>query len=72
MLNTSFTVESAAGTVATFKTDEQGHFKVELLPGRYTIRIQEPMIKARMWLADIEVMADGFKKVHWDCDTGIR
>jgi hypothetical protein len=73
MPNTSFLVETAAGTVATFKTDEKGHFKVELPPGRYTIRIEQPMMKGRgCGLADIEVTAGSFKNVHWDCDTGMR
>ena len=73
MPNTVFAVETAAGTVATFKTDEKGHFKVELPPGRYSIRIKEPTMKGRgCGLADIEVTAAGFKEVHWDCDTGMR
>ena|SRR5256885_2603662 len=73
MSNASFLVESAAGTVASFKTDEKGHFKVELPPGRYTIRIEKPMMKGRgCGLADIEVTPGSFKNVHWDCDTGMR
>jgi hypothetical protein len=73
MPNTSFLVETAAGTVATFKTDEKGRFKVELPPGRYAIKIQVPQMKGHgCGLADIEVTAGSFKSVKLDCDTGMR
>jgi hypothetical protein len=73
MPNTAFRVETAAGTVATFKTDEKGHFKVELPPGRYAIRIQVPQMKGHgCGLMDIEVTAGSFKNVKLDCDTGMR
>lgn len=73
MPNTNFFVETAAGKVATFKTDQQGNFKVELPPGRYAIRIQNPKIKGRgCGLTDIEVSAGSFKKVRLDCDSGMR
>lgn len=73
LANTSFSVETAAGKIATFKTDEQGHFKVELPPGKYTIKMEQPRMKGRgCSLADIEVTAANFKHVHLNCDTGIR
>jgi hypothetical protein len=74
MPNTSFLVENAAGgTIVTFKTDEKGHFKVELPPGRYAIKIEVPQMKGHgCGLADIEVTAGTFKTVKLDCDTGMR
>lgn len=73
MANTSFFVETPAGKVATFQTDEHGHFRVELAPGKYTIRIQKPQMKGPgCGLPDVEVTAAGFKKVSLNCDTGIR
>lgn len=73
LADTSFIVETPAGKVATFKTDQQGHFRVELAPGKYTIKIQKPQMKGSgCGLADIEVTASGFKKVTLNCDTGIR
>jgi hypothetical protein len=73
MANISFRVESAAGVVATFKTDGEGNFKVELPPGRYGIKIQQPQMKGRgCALDDVEVKAGDFKKVTLNCDSGIR
>ena len=73
LANTSFLVETPAGKVATFKTDEQGRFRVELAPGKYNIKIQKPQMKGlACGLLDIEVTAAGFKKVSLSCDTGIR
>jgi hypothetical protein len=73
--NANCVVETAAGKIKTFATDEHGHFKVELPPGRYTIRTAERVgMKGRgCALADIEVTAGGgFKQVHLECDTGMR
>jgi hypothetical protein len=71
--NTAFLVETATGIVATFKTDEKGHFKVELPPGRYAIKIEVPQMKGHgCGLVDIEVTAGNFKTVKLDCDTGMR
>ena len=73
LANTSFFVESAAGKVATFKTDPEGHFKVELPPGKYTIRIERPQMKRRgCALRDIEVTEGNFKKIQLNCDSGMR
>jgi hypothetical protein len=73
MAATAFLVETPAGKITTFTTDAQGKFKVELPPGKYTIRIQQPMMKGRgCSLADIEVTAGSFKKVRLDCDSGMR
>lgn len=72
--NASFFVESASGSqVATFKTDDKGHFKIALPPGRYAIRAEKAGMKGRgCGLQDIEVTAAGYKQVKLDCDTGMR
>jgi hypothetical protein len=73
MANMPFVVENAAGLVTTFTTDEHGHFRVALAPGKYTIKIQKPQMKGLgCGLPDIEVTAAGFKKVNLNCDTGMR
>jgi hypothetical protein len=73
MKNINFVVEAAGGKVVTFKTDDQGGFKLPLPPGRYSIRIQDPAIKGRgCGLNDVEVTATGFKKVTLNCDSGMR
>ena len=73
MKNANFLVEGTAGKVATFKTDDQGNFKVALPPGRYSIKIQERMMKARgCGVTDIEVTTTGYKKIELNCDIGLR
>ena len=73
MANVSFRVEAAGATVTTFKTDAKGYFKVDLPPGRYRVRIEQPLMKGRgCALSDVEVTAGLFKKVHLDCDSGMR
>jgi Carboxypeptidase regulatory-like domain len=73
LANATFQVESAAGTIKTFTTDEHGHFKVDLPPGRYAISTERTGMKGRgCGLKDIEVTAAGFKQVTLECDTGMR
>ena len=73
LANATFLVETAAGTIKTFTTDEHGHFKVDLPPGRYAIRAERTGMKGRgCGLTDIEVTGTGFKQVTLECDTGMR
>jgi hypothetical protein len=73
LANTSFRVEAAGITVATFKTDAKGYFKIDLPPGRYDIRIEQPIMKGPgCGLSDVEVTAGVFKKIHLNCDSGMR
>jgi hypothetical protein len=70
--NTQFVVENATGIVATFKTDEEGRFRVPLAPGRYTVR-RDPVKKiGRCGPFEVEVGAAGFKQFEFACDSGMR
>ena len=55
--NTQFVVENAAGVVVTFKTDEEGRFRVPLSPGRYTVRSAVVKKIGRCGPFDVEVDA---------------
>ena len=70
--NTQFVVENAAGIVATFKTDEEGRFRVPLAAGRYTVRSAVVKKIGRCGPFEVEVDAAGFKKVDFACDSGMR
>jgi hypothetical protein len=71
--NATLVIATAAGTIKTTTTDEKGHFKVELPPGRYAIRVEKIGIRGRgCELADIEVTSSGFRQVDLHCDTGMR
>ena len=73
LANATLVVETAAGSTKTVTTDEQGHFKIELPPGRYSIRTEKKTgVKGGCGMKDIEVTASGFKQVHLECDTGMR
>jgi hypothetical protein len=73
LANYSFAVTGAAGEVTVFTTDTSGHFRIPLAPGRYSIKAGDLKIKfPRCGPFDVEVTADGFKKVHWECDSGMR
>ena len=73
LANATLVVESAAGSIKTVTTDEHGHFKIELPPGRYSIRTEKKTgMKSRCGLTDIEVTPGSFKQVKLDCDTGMR
>jgi hypothetical protein len=70
--NTTFEVLHDTTLVTTFVTDAAGKFRVALPPGRYKIGMQEKKKIGRCGPFDVEVAAGSFKKVHWDCDSGMR
>jgi hypothetical protein len=72
LANVQFDVANDAGLQASFTTDAGGHFRVPLPPGRYSIKMREKKKMGGCGTIMADVPADGFAKVHWDCDTGIR
>ena len=73
LANTEFLVARESGTVASFKTNDQGHFRISLPPGHYTVSRKD-------WKAsigsygpfEVEIAAGQIKNVQWNCDTGMR
>jgi hypothetical protein len=72
MRNTQFVVENAAGLVVAFKTDDEGRFRIPLPPGSYTVRAAAMKKIGRCGPFTVEVDAAGFKKVEFNCDSGMR
>jgi len=73
LANAVFEVANDAGAVTTFTTDESGHFRIPVAPGRYSIK--RAGVKQKLGFCgpfQVEVTADGFKKVQWECDSGMR
>jgi hypothetical protein len=69
----TFDVSSSSGVVASFETDDTGHFRVALAPGRYSIQRHGPRKKlGGCGPFEVEVPADAIRKIRWDCDTGMR
>jgi hypothetical protein len=68
-----FEVRNDSGVVTSFKTGADGSFRVAIPPGQYLIRRTGNIPKlggCRQFTANVN--ADGFAKVHFECDSGIR
>jgi len=73
LANTDFVVKKGDGTVASFKTDDKGWFRISLPPSHYTITRKEPGGKiGRYGPFEVDVVAGQVTKVEWQCDTGMR
>jgi hypothetical protein len=73
LANTEFVVEKENATVASFKTDDQGRFRVLLPAGHYTISKKDSKAAVgRYGPFEVEVSAGEVKKVQWTCDSGMR
>ena len=73
LADTEFVVVKENSTVASFKTDDAGRFRISLPSGHY-------IISRKDWQASVgsygpfqvDVATGQIKRVQWNCDTGIR
>ena len=73
LVNTEFVIENEKGIAAAFTTDDQGHFRVALPPGHYTVSRKEKKGGIGHYGPfEVEVVAGQIAKVDWHCDTGMR
>jgi hypothetical protein len=73
LANTAFVAENENGAVASFTTDEQGHFRTQLAPGHYKVSIKgRKSTIGRFGPFEVDVVAGKMTQVQWDCDSGIR
>jgi hypothetical protein len=73
MPNKDFVAENEQhAPVASFKTDEQGRFRLSLAPGKYSISLKAKTRFPRCGPFVVEVVAGKMTKVNWDCDSGLR
>lgn len=71
--NTAFVVRQEDRTVAEFRTDEQGRFRVLLAPGHYNLGAKDQTNRfGAHGPYPVEVIAGEMKQIHWDCDSGLR
>ncbi len=71
--NANFIVQNKEGVVTSFTTDEQGHFRISLDAGYYTVSIKDKKGGiGRYGPFDVDVVAGQITKVEWQCDTGMR
>jgi len=71
--NMAFVVKEGDRTVATFETDEQGHFRVALPAGHYNVVAADERHKfGNYGPFPVEVVAGKMTQANWDCDSGLR
>ncbi len=73
LANTAFVAENQKGQVASFTTDDQGHFRIPLAPGHYTVAIKGRKSSiGHFGPFEADVVSGKMTKVEWQCDSGIR
>jgi len=73
LANTTFVATTDKGVSAEFTTDDQGHFKVLLEPGHYTVTKKGATTKiGRFGPFDALVVAGQMTRLEWQCDSGMR
>jgi len=72
LTNGTFRVTSNEGVVTTFTTDTQGHFRVSLKPGHYSVLLAENRFPRPCGPFEIDVEAGKMTEVEWRCDSGMR
>ena len=67
-------LDAQNNVVARFQSDAEGHFKVALKPGVYTIapNAKAPIFKARMQRRTVTVQAEQMTEVTLRFDSGMR
>jgi hypothetical protein len=73
LAGTDFAVQNEKGDeVTSFKTDDQGHFRVVLGPGHYKVLRKAGQRIGFFGPFEAEVTAGQVTKVQWQCDSGMR
>jgi len=73
LANATFAVENNNGEVASFTTDEKGHFRAALPPGHYKVSLKGKKTSVgRFGPFEIDVAPGKMTSVQWECDSGIR
>ena len=69
----TFAVENDKGEVASFTTDDQGHFRTSVPPGHYKVSMKGRKTSiGRFGPFEVDVVAGKMTNVQWQCDSGIR
>jgi Carboxypeptidase regulatory-like domain len=73
LANAAFAVENEKGEVASFTTDDQGHFRTSVPPGHYKVSMKGRKSSiGRFGPFEVDVEPGKMTKVQWQCDSGIR
>jgi hypothetical protein len=73
LANATFAVENEKGEMASFTTDDQGHFRTSVPPGHYKVSMKGRKSSiGRFGPFEVDVVAGKMTNVQWQCDSGIR
>jgi len=73
LANAAFVVANEKSEVASFTTDDQGHFRISVPPGHYKVSIKGTKRGiGRYGPFEVDVVSGKMTRVQWECDTGIR
>ena len=70
---TEFVVRKGKETAATFKTDQEGKFRVSVPPGHYTVSRANYISRVGSYGPfEVDVVPGRMSQVQWTCDSGMR
>jgi len=73
LANATFVVENNQSEVASFTTDDKGHFRASLPPGHYKVSLKGRKSSiGRFGPFEVDVASGKMTNVRWECDSGIR
>ena len=73
LANATFAVVNKDGDVASFTTDDKGHFRSALPPGHYKVSLTGRKSSiGRFGPFEADVVQGKMTNVQWNCDSGIR
>ena len=73
LANATFVVENNQSEVASFTTDDKGHFRASLPPGHYKVSLKGRKSSiGRFGPFEVDVASGKLTNVQWECDSGIR
>ena len=67
LANTAFVVKNQKGEVTSFTTDDQGHFRIPLVPGHYSVSIEgRKSTIGHFGPFEVDVVSGKRTKVQWE------
>ena len=71
--NATFVIENNSREIASFTTDDKGHFRAAVPPGHYKVSLKGRKSSiGRFGPFEVDVVTGKMTKVQWECDSGIR
>ena len=73
LANATFVIENDSREIASFTTDDKGHFRAAVPPGHYKVSLKGRKTSiGRFGPFEVEVAPGKMTNVQWECDSGVR